>query len=258
MKRLTGILLVLALGVVLCTGVSAQPLLENHYKVYNVSPPITYAGGLLLQDQFGSYNVGPLVLRKLANPVAKIHNGVLFPILFPEVHQTWWGLDLTGQGWVVEVENQFGVSVWHVGNPRFLVLPARKNQPGPPLIHNHYLAYEATGPGIFVPVQLDDQFGPSEQVVAEPVLFLNPVQKTTPNGVVYPIEDPEAHLACYRLQPVMPYNIQVLAWDQFGNWQQPWQIVVNDDCYLCVPSHKRTVVETEKTTWGDVKALYHQ
>jgi hypothetical protein len=243
------ILLVLALVGVLGSSASGQWPLENHYKVYTLTPPYTFAAPMVLHDQFGTYTAQQVLLDKFATPVEK--NGE--PMVDPVAHQTWWRLDIPAPGWNIGVENQFGFQSWHVGDVRFLVLPARKFEPGPPLLRNHYLAYTASGPAVSVPVHLTDQFGSIDAIAAEPALFLNPVEKIV-NGAIYPIEDPEAHLACYRLNPIRTYNIPVVAYDQFGIWQ----FTLGEDRWLCVPSYKRQVVETETTTWGTIKSLYHQ
>lgn len=239
---------IVCLSVLLIASASAQFPLENHYKVYNIMPPFTYTANILLMDQFGDYQVSFLTLEKFATPVEK--NGE--PILYPELHHTWWRIDVPqAPGWNITIDNQFGEQVWHVDNPQYLVLPARKFEPGPPLPFNHYLAYNAIGPDVAVPVHLVDQFGIFDGVAMTPEFFLNPVQKTA-DGVVYPIIDQEAHLACYRLDPPWTYLIPVVAFDQFGEWQFD---LIDHDC-LCVPSFKQVVVQTESSTWGEIKSLY--
>jgi hypothetical protein len=245
MKRVVMALLALTLGCVVCAH--AQWPEENHYKVYNVAPPVEYFGNIQLVDQFGDYFVDRLVLEKFANPVSKNDE----PILFPELHHTWWALDLVGEGWQIDLLNQFGLQSWQVGNPRFLVLPARKFEMGPPLPFNHYLAYEAFGEPIMLPVNLLDQFDVVDVVVLEPLYFLNPVDKVH-EGATFPIVDPQAHLACYRIDPPLPYDIPIVAEDQFG---QHDVVVLDHDC-LCVPSWKNIVIRTESRTWSDIKNLY--
>jgi hypothetical protein len=245
MKRVLLSLFALMLCIVVCAH--AQWPEENHYKVYNIDPGFDYHGNIQLLDQFGSYSVESLWLQKFANPVHKNQE----PIFFPEVHHTWWMLDLMGVGWRVDLFNQFGPQVWQVENPRYLVAPARKYETGPPLPFNHYLAYEAFGVPLQMPVFLQDQFGDVEVVVMEPLYFLNPVEKTH-DGLVYPIIDPMSHLACYRIDPPLPYDIQVVAEDQFGMHDF---MIMDHDC-LCVPSWKENVVKTENKTWSDIKELY--
>lgn len=247
MKRGLLALLALTLGCVLCAHAQPQWPIENHYKVYNIDPMPVFSGAIQLEDQFDGYFVDVLILEKFANPVVKNDE----EIIFPDTHHTWWSVDLPGLTRNIEVINQFGDAVWQVENPQYLVLPARKYEPGPPLQNNHYLAYQAYGPIVGVPVSLVDQFGAVSVVVLEPLYFLNPVQKIA-DGVLYPIIDSDAHLACYRIDPPMAYQIAVLAHDQFGVWDFQ---VLDHDC-LCVPSWKIPVVATEQRTWSDIKGLY--
>lgn len=245
MKRIALALFALTLGCVV--GAHAQWPEENHYKVYNVGPPMEHFGAVQLADQFGGYFVDRLMLEKFANPVSK--NGE--PILFPELHHSWWAVDLVGEGWQIDLLNQFGPQSWQVGDPRFLVLPARKLESGPPLPFNHYLAYDAFGPPLQLPVQLVDQFGAVDVMVLEPLYFLNPVEKVH-EGMLFPIVDPQAHLACYRIDPPLPFDIPIFLEDQFGLHDV---VVLDHDC-LCVPSWKNIVIGTENRTWSDIKGLY--
>lgn len=243
------ILLLLAFALAFGADALAQWPLENHYKTYTLTPPYTHPGPIVLHDQFGHYTAPLLILDMFATPVMKNDE----PILDPRAHQTWWRLDLPAAGWDIGVENQFGFRIWHVQDVRYLVLPALKFEPGPLPERNHYLAYQAFGPRVDLPVHLTDQFGAVDALVTEPMFFLNPVEKVA-EGVTYPILDPEAHLACYRLEPLLTYGLPVVAYDQFG----AWQFSLGEHRCLCVPSFKRQVIATEETTWGAVKALYHQ
>ncbi len=247
MKRSLSFVALFASLVLIATTAGAQWPAENHYKVYTLQPPATFAGSLVLADQFGIYQISAITLDRFATPVEK--NGE--PIIEPLLHQTWWRLDIPTVGWFVELGNQFGEQGWQIGDLRYLVAPARKYEPGPPLPYNHYLAYDATGPDVAVPVHLVDQFGAVDVVALRPLYFLNPAEKQV-DGVVYPIIDPEAHLACYELDPIMTYGILVTAFDQFGTWEFTIQ---NHEC-LCVPSVKHGVVATEDRTWGEIKSLY--
>lgn len=249
MKRVMLALLALTLCCVMLAHAQDWPE-ENHYKVYNVIPPHNYVAPVQLADQFGSYFVDTFFLEKFANPVHKNQE----PIFFPEVHQTWWKVDLAGAGWRVVISNQFGDQAWQVNDPQYLVLPARKYEPGPPLQHNHYLAYSAFGEPIHLDVNLIDQFGIVDAVVMEPLYLLNPVEKVH-DGVLYPIIDPQAHLACYRIDPPLPYDIWVIAFDQFNHYME-WELMVADHDCLCVPSWKSEVVQTEARSWSNIKNLY--
>jgi len=225
---------------------------ENHYKVYTLLEQYLHTGVIGLSDQFGTYTVDVLVHDKFANPTEK--NGE--PIVFPEVHQTWWRIDppIPTPGWDVEVENQFGTFNWRVREAEYLVLPAQKNEPGPLPEHNHYLGYRVEGDALGVPVVLVDQFGTVSAVVTYPELLLTPVEKSVP-GAIFPIIDPDAHLAVYRIDPPQVYQTTFVAFDQFGQWPN----VANEHIWLCVPSWKRVITTpTEESTWGEIKSLFRQ
>lgn len=243
------ILLMLAIGAGLAvTDAGAQFLPENHYLVYETMPDYTFQAPIILFDQFGEYSTDFVILDKFANPVEK--NGE--PIFEPLLHQTWWLIDNPQPGWLVRLENQFGLQDWYVGDGRYLVNPALKNEPGQPPPWNHYECYEAQGPAMGMPVQLIDQFGFYDAIVMEPELFCNPCAKDA-FGILYDIIDPAIHLACYRLDPPYPSGFQFFAFDQFGEWL----LEAIETCWLCVPSLKLVAVGTEETTWGKVKSMYH-
>ncbi len=243
------LLLLLSIGIVYGDALAQWPE-ENHYKVYTLFEEHLFTGGIGLTDQFGSYTVDVLVHDKFANPTEK--NGE--PILFPEVHQTWWRVDppIPTAGYDVEIENQFGTQRWRLAEVEYLVLPARKNEPGPLLEHNHYLGYRAVGDTLGIPVLLIDQWGGVSAVVTYPELLLTPVEKSVPGGV-FPIIDPEAHLAVYRIEPPQSYQTTFVAFDQFGEWPN----VANEHIWLCVPSWKEEITTpTEESSWGSIKSLF--
>lgn len=223
---------------------------EDHFEVYQLPAGFSYLfpGPLKLNDQFGEVLTHDVSLAKFATPVRKNNE----PMLDPIRHQTWWKLYQAQPKRIVTLENQFGPQTWQVGDAQYLVLPALKYQTGEPPLSNHYLCYDAVGPVTPMHVTLEDQFGFWSGFAVQPVVFCNPVQKTDPAGRVYPILDPEAHLACYRLDPPIPFNITVFAQDQFGGWN--FVIVQND--WLCVPSFKLDVVSTEPSTWGQIKSRF--
>ncbi len=245
-----GVLLCFILGLVAglsWTSGSAQMVMENHYLVYEVPEVYSFTGPIVLTDQFRVFTADFAELDKFATPVAK--NGE--PILNPSMHQTWWMIDDPQSIWWTLIDNQFGVQRWQVKDGRYLVLPALKNEPTMPPPWNHYKCYDALGPPLDIPVTLYDQFGSYQMIAKEPVLFCNPVEKTV-QGNVYPIMTPEAHLACYRLEPVMPGGFTAMAFDQFGDWQ----ITLLEPCWLCLPTIKLETVPTEPSTWGKIKSLY--
>lgn len=248
MKRV-GITLLAVLFVcgMLWSSVVAQIMGENHYLVRLTFGDYTFQGQLELQDQFGDFTTTMVKFDKFALPVEK--NGE--PMWNPQAHQTWWIISDPQSIWWTLLENQFGPQTWQVKDGRYLVVPATKNDPAPLSDVNHYKCYDAIGPALDLPVTLQDQFGFYNMIIREPVLFCNPVEKIV-SGAIFPIIHPETHLACYRVEPFVPSDRSVWAYDQFGDWY----ITVHEPCWLCVPSLKLETVPAENSTWGAIKSLY--
>jgi len=252
----------LALVVMLAaTGAFAQALpIENHYKVYN-SSPITIVHPVDLTDQFGGMSVVDLVFERFSTPATKIlPDGTVYPMVNPDIHMDWWRVfGPTQPVRTIIATDQFGKTAWTLGDAHYLLVPSYKNvpppdprNPTPPPYWNHYLCYDAlTGPLVGTLVTLVDQFGNVQVQVLQAKYFCNPVQKTA-DGVVYPIIDPNAHLACYQVQNPLSEGYSITALDQFGYWQTQ---IRQNDC-LCVPALKDYPLPTEPSTWGKVKALY--
>jgi hypothetical protein len=104
---------------------------------------------------------------------------------------------------------------------------------------DHQLCYKASGT-FTVPagVRLINQFSPNGFIpVIRPtaVVHCNPVQKTLPSGQVFPITNPNAHLACF---PIAASSIQptptVVVTNQFGSAT----LILAQPNLLCVPSWK--------------------
>ncbi len=229
-------------------NVAAQTIPENHYLVYDVPECYSFASNIALSDQFGLFCAYGVQLDKFATPVDK--NGEGF--YNQTVHHTWWALHHQQTVWWTTISNQFGEQIWQVKDGRYLLLPALKNTPGTPPTANHYKCYDAIGDSLNVPVTLIDQFGTYSMVVTEVVLFCNPVEKCVEGGSTYPIVESDAHLACYRLEPMTATNYTAVAYDQFGDWT----ITLEQPCWLCVPTLKLGTVPAEPTSWGKIKALY--
>ncbi|UCG53504.1 MAG: hypothetical protein JSW58_08100 [Candidatus Latescibacterota bacterium] len=244
--------LILFLFVALAVGFSwtsgtAQTVIENHYLVYEVPEVYTFTGQIAISDQFGLFCLETVELDKFATPVEKNAE----PMVDPTVHQTWWSLYDPQSSWWTTINNQFGEQTWEVKDGRYLVLPALKDTPGTPPLFNHYKCYDAVGPRVDIPVTLVDQFGTYSMIATEVVLFCNPAEKCV-DGVTYPWVDPEAHLACYLLEPPTSFGGSAMAYDQFGDWQ----LTILEPCWLCLPTEKLQTVPTEPTTWGKIKSLY--
>ena len=232
-------------------GAGAQMFPENHYLVYEVRQAYVLNMPILLIDQFNEFQTTSVEFDKFANPVMKNQE----PYFDSRVHQTWWLIDDPMPPCFdkeVGLYNQFGRQDWVVGDGRYLVLPAYKNNPPQwPMPWNHYKCYEAEGPAVNVPVQLFDQFRSYSMVAVEPVLFCNPCMKEV-LGVQYDIVLPDIHLAVYRLEPQVQTGFGATASDQFGVW---W-VYMEQPIWLVLPTEKLTVVGTEARTWGGVKSLY--
>lgn len=246
------VLLVLALPLIIgfaWTHGTAQPLIpENHYLVYEVPEVYTFATPVSLVDQFGCYCVFGMELDKFANPVDKNDEGCYNQT----IHHTWWKFHQPQSVWWTAIWNQFGEQVWQVKDGRYLLNPALKNTPGTPPTANHYKCYDAIGPAVNISVTLIDQFGTYNMVATEPVIFCNPTTKCIEGGQTEPIIEPLAHLACYKLEPVIQTSNGATAYDEFGDWT----ITLEQPCWLCLPTDKVSTVPIEDTSWGRIKALY--
>jgi hypothetical protein len=237
------------------TAAFAQPLpVENHYKVYN-NPPIPISKLVGLRDQFGGFSVDVLTFERFATPATKIlPDGTVYPMINGEIHMDWWRIAYPQPARTIIVTDQFGKAPWVVGDARYLLVPSLKNVPPPAVVPpwNHYLCYDAlTGPLVGTLVTLVDQFGNVNVRVLQAKYFCNPVEKRA-DGQLYPIIDPNAHLACYQVDNPFPEYHPITTVDQFGYWQTQ---IDHNDC-LCVPALKDYPLATEQSTWGRIKALY--
>jgi hypothetical protein len=240
--------LVLAMSIVGVSQTGPMQPNEDHYKVYRTALQTVHPGNVQVMDQFGAYSTPELLLDHFATPVMKNQE----PMLDPMRHQGWWRFFAPAPTRSVVLENQFGSQTWMVRNVSYLLTPARKETSGPPIVSNHYLCYEAQGPALNLPVNLQDQFGVVDVVATLPEMFCNPAEKMV-DGVIYPREDPVAHLACYRIEPPVAYDFQVVGYDQF----ETYDLHLVDHEWLCVPSFKTVAVPVEPTTWGSLKTRYH-
>jgi hypothetical protein len=232
---------------------------ENHYKVYTISPGYSLVKPITLIDQFGVVSVDYLYLDRFANPAEKrvLDTGQVYPIVDPLAHLKWWHLDIPQPVREVIAIDQFGYGPVKLGNAVYLLTPTLKNPPPPPVpplpYRNHYLCYEVIGSQpVYKRVALVDQFGVSTDVmVLQPKYFCNPVEKHA-DGRIYPIMDYKAHLQCYQVDnPAFDLH-GVVALDQFGYHQFT---TYRNDC-LCLPALKEHIVGTERSTWGQIKSLY--
>ena len=216
-----------------------QPAID-HYKVYQTMGP-PFPGPIMLMDQFGQREIFELILNRFATPASKNQE----PVFDEIAHQTWWQFQHPEPPRTVIVKNQFGEFEWMVGDAAYLLNPALKNMdPTMPLPDlNHYTCYDAFGPPIQLEVFLEDQFGAEWVFVLEPRYFCNPCEKIGPDGFVYPIIDPNAHLTVYFVENPLPHDWQVRVRDQFVD--EPLVLLIND--LLAVPAIKKEWFEQPQT-----------
>jgi hypothetical protein len=221
----------------------------NHYKTYETTGPF-FPGPVWSRDQFGEVVIDELMLTKFATPVSKNNEGICDTL----AHQSWWEFLVPQPIRIIEAQDQFGTHEWMLGDARFLLLPALKNDPtGQPIPElNHYICYDANGPMIEIPVRLGDQFDLVNVVVLDARYFCNPCEKQTPDGFVYPIIDPSAHLTVYFVDNPTPYQIEALVRDQF----MEGPVLLRENFFLAVPALKTQVFEPGSTEWDRIKALF--
>lgn len=229
----------------------------NHYKVYEVTfpvPPVVVTGPITLIDQFGDVTISQMTLEKFAIPAEK-HlagtTGEVYPIIDPLLHYTWWAFQQSELVRRADVLDQFGGFSWRLRDSGYLLAPAAKNVMEIPQ-GNHYKCYQADrAPVVNITVGLVDQVDSVGVVVLQGEYFCNPVEKVF-QGVSYPIVEPLLHMTCYRVDNTTAYDLTELTVDQFGGRT----IGLGQNTYLCLPAAKGTVVETEPSTWGRIKAQY--
>jgi hypothetical protein len=221
----------------------------DHYKTYETIGP-TITGPITSRDQFGEVVITDLMLTKFATPVRKNDEEICDTLS----HQTWWEFLFPQPTRMIEAQDQFGTHDWMLGDARYLLLPALKNDPVGQEIPelNHYLCYEAQGPTLDIQVRLHDQFDEVTVIVLEGKYFCNPCEKETPDGVVHPVVDSLAHLTVYFVENSVPYNIQALVRDQF----MEELLILHENFFLAVPALKTEVFGPDSSEWNRIKALY--
>jgi hypothetical protein len=244
-------LVLLVLVALAGSRINAQPPIPiDHYDSYRVEPQ-TLGTTVIVGDQFiPELPVQVLVYDRLLNPVRQ--DGAAY--VDSTAHLNWWRIEPNPNvDRRVIVTNKFGQGAWQILNLEFLLAPARKNEPPPlPENINHFLCYRAVGPDPNTDVLLEDQFRRFGTPVGPPEFFCNPCRKDHA-GRVFPIVNPDAHLAVYPIFPPT-FTAQVFTFDQFG--EHPALIVSPPPEYLFVPSLKEEPVPVESGTWGRVKSLY--
>jgi hypothetical protein len=233
--------LLLAIGMALfATPLFAQVPLEHFqcYVVLEANPNPDAVVGLL--DQFQDPETVEVVrARRFCNPVGKFHRNQFNPVQDIRQHLTLYAtFPQSAPLRIVRLSNQFNPAgqpqqVWRVREAVALAVPTHKPPHEVPVGLDHFRCYAANGNPVFEPVGLVDQFVPFVgHFVLDPVLFCNPVRKTH-NGVVTPVQNPDAHLACYSMTRV-PFETTREIRNQFG----PQTFALGPADTLCVPTRK--------------------
>lgn len=101
---------------------------------------------------------------------------------------------------------------------------------------DHFTCYKATATGFKAPpgVRLVNQFAPNGfvPVIGKIAFHCNPTQKTIP-GAVFPINNPNAHLACFKITATQAAE-KVQVQNQFGTAI----LTTSSPTLLCLPSWK--------------------
>ena len=253
----------------LCTTVtkkimSDEPTVElDHYIAYKVqetkNTPKFQKINVELLDQFddpavvNTYKVRMPVA--LYNPTIKVHDGTVTDIIDNDTHFV--GYSFIGpqkQVTNILVENQFGEITVDTIRADLLLVPSLKNPDHLvdttlplPITVDHFKCYKievTLGTPGFMPQQvlLADQFLDREFTVVKPTRLCNPVEKTVFDAtglpsVITPINNPDNHLMCYKLEEIAdikPQKFNVWTDNQFG----PEALDVKKPKELCVPSIK--------------------
>jgi hypothetical protein len=213
----------------------------DHFKCYLTQDQTPWNQQVILADQFIQAGFPATVLNamRFCNPTRKFHAGAVTPIKDPDAHLTMYGLGpLPGpiQRQVL-VGNQFGPQqAWVVNGPYWLAVPTQKQgHPEGPHHLDHFVCYRASGPAVNQAVGLRDEFLGEIVGVTMPALFCNPAKKEH-NGVVTPVEHPDAHLACYTILGQQGMRARWVR-NQFGIEQ----LAIAGARMLCVPSSKQVI-----------------
>ena len=232
---------VLLFGVIGAAPAMAKMPQLDHFYCYPAKGE-AIGDKVLLKDQFDKTFVAAQVglPTRFCNPVTKVHDNVVTKIMNPDAHLTFYRITPVSPAarWVA-VYNQFGAQKLMTGAAVELAVPTFKMLPGhePPKDLDHFKCYRAAGQRVDETVVLQDQFLAAKARVGAPVLFCNPTIKIHANTTTK-IQNPAAHLTCYRTLPSPQFAKVVPVSNQFGKAK----LSLSSPNVLCVPSLK--------TAWG--------
>src|SRR5215470_132627 len=227
----------------------------DHFRCYIVPQAPTLLVAVKLVDQFDAAasmveNITQLTIVRHCNPVQKIVNGVITPIVSIKHHLEMFTFNT--QPVVlrqVVISNQFGQQTLTTADAKILAVPTGKAlppNPAPPAPTDldHYKCYNASGNAVNVLANLKDQFLSENTTVLRPVLFCNPVKKTH-GSITVGILNPDVHLVCYATSTSSFAGTSINIRNQFVSLTN---LVVRQPDLLCVPSLKLSwAVETPTT-----------
>jgi hypothetical protein len=227
------------------TGASAQADLGlDHFKCYRITEGTPANDFVLLQDQFdvipGAAVFEHVIVKNpllFCNPVKKTTStGQATPILNENNHlEMYYIAPTTAQPRTVIVTNQFtSGAALVVFQPLALAVPTQKRPHDPPEKLDHFKCHVVQGQPVDLPVRLEDQWGREQVRVGRPVLLCNPTVKV--HEAVTPIENPDAHLLCYKIATP---NLSPTRAVQVRNQFDKDVIKVAQPTLLCVPSRKQ-------------------
>jgi hypothetical protein len=130
MKR--GLLTTMMLALIVFSGSAlAQVATVDHFRCYLVPATTALPVTVQLQDQFDApnlfENINRLTTEHFCNPVEKIVNGVITPIVNPNHHLTMYQINPQSViNRTVVVHNQFGTQTLSVAAPEILAVPTGK------------------------------------------------------------------------------------------------------------------------------------
>lgn len=232
---------------VLAISVRAQSLDLDHFKCYALilTVPIDShpPSEVIIADQFSEERVIIGEESRFCTPVEKRFGNRVTPIFNEDHHLTFYKYDpvtpLLIQG-VVKVVNQFGTQKFKLENADLLAVPTEKKQQGhhEPQGLNHFKCYFIVDglPNNLIAVRLKDHFEKAKHKVLEPFLLCNPAKIEDADGDVTPIEDPNAHLVCYKISQVNYYQRRVRIANQFTAGET--ELFPFSADLVCVPSKK--------------------
>jgi hypothetical protein len=254
-------------------NVENQPINEpalDHFKCYSVkrSPykgPIVALENLFgeAKDVFGIEGLKPSWLRPkpwlrpnmLCNPVEKVHNNAVFPMLHPREHLVCYRIKPESLERTVVVANQFGNEQYlRVGKSRLLCVPSWKSivqetqidterddypdtdypkcqdgdQKCSPL--DHFQCYSVRGKSARHEVYLKDQFGEGKVEARWPRMLCSPATKKH-NDQIFWHYRPNKHLVCYWIERKQENKTVKIA-NQF----EKEKLQVGNSRFLCLPS----------------------